>query len=80
VSNQPEESAERCPICGVGTIADIGHDLDPSSREPAQRSDSREISAYSCGHSVAGSSLASADQVDLTVERRSSEETVNPGP
>lgn len=67
-----------CPVCGVGSLSDIVYDVDGGSREPAQGSDSREVSVYSCGHRVGGSRLDSADEDRLDVERRSSEETVDP--
>lgn len=68
-----------CPLCSVGTVTDITHDLDPASLEPAQRAESRELIVYSCGHRVPGPSLASADEERLEVERRSSEDTVDTG-
>lgn len=69
----------RCPVCGQGTLADIAHDADPPRREPTQRPDSRELVTYSCGHEVVGDSpLSAADADRLEVERRSSEETVDP--
>lgn len=59
-------------------MIDIVYDVDPESREPSQRADSRELTLYSCGHGVAGPSLASADEGQLDVERRTSVETVDP--
>lgn len=79
MSGEAGQPAASCPICGKGTISDIAHDVDPSSREPAQRSDSSEMVAYSCGHRVGGAQLDSADDDQLNIERRTSEETVNPG-
>lgn len=67
-----------CPICSVGTLIDIVYDVHPSSREPAQRSDSREMIVYSCGHRIPGPSLDTRDDERLDIERRSSEETVEP--
>lgn len=72
------EPPTRCPVCSRGTIADIDHDVDPARREPVQRSDSRELVSYSCGHQVLGASIASADTERLTVERRTSDESVDP--
>jgi hypothetical protein len=69
---------DRCPVCGKGSFVDIAYDVDPASREPAQRADSREMVTYSCGHAVSGPSLASADQEELNVERRASEDTIAP--
>jgi hypothetical protein len=69
----------RCPVCGQGTVADIAYDADPPRREPTQRPDSRELFTYSCGHEVVGNSpLSTADEDRLEVERRNSEETVDP--
>ena len=69
---------DRCPICSGGIFVEIAYDVDPSSREPVQQADSHEIVSYSCGHAVAGASLADADQRRLDVERRSTEDTVPP--
>lgn len=71
---------DRCPVCGEGRFVDIAYDVDPTSREPAQRADSHEMITYSCGHAVAGPSLADADQRRLDVERRSAEDTVPGSP
>lgn len=67
-----------CPVCGKGTMVDIAFDVDPAGREPAQRADSRELTEFSCGHRVVGASLASSDEERLDVERRTSDETVDP--
>lgn len=79
MTSEANRPAAPCPICGKGAISDIAHDVDPASREAAQRSDSREMVTYSCGHRVGGAQLDSADDDQLNVERRTSEETVNPG-
>jgi hypothetical protein len=70
----------RCPICGRGTLRDIADDAAPSTREPVQRADSRELLTYTCGHEVEGASLDTADADALEVERRSAAETVDPPP
>jgi hypothetical protein len=70
----------RCPVCSRGTVADIVYDVAPGTREPVQQADSRELVIYSCGHRVRGPSLETADEDRLDVERRGSEETVDPGP
>jgi hypothetical protein len=80
VTSPGDAVPDRCPICGGGTFVDIAYDVDPASREPAQRADSREMVTYSCGHEVAGPSLARADQERLDVERRNAEDTVPPVP
>ncbi|HYJ60700.1 MAG TPA: hypothetical protein VE032_04465 [Actinomycetota bacterium] len=69
----------RCPVCGRGTLVDVAFDLNADG-EVEQRADSREVDSYTCGHEVPGPSLASADPDRLSVERRSSEETVDPSP
>jgi hypothetical protein len=68
----------RCPVCGVGVLADIAYDEDPTTREPIQRAESREMVAFTCGHEVASMSLAEARRDDPNVERRTAEETVPP--
>jgi hypothetical protein len=59
-----------CPICGKGTLrqTDFGD----------QQADSREMQTFTCGHEVEGARLDTADADRLTVERRTSEETVTP--
>jgi hypothetical protein len=69
---------DRCPVCGEGAFVDIAYDVDPTSREPSQQADSRELVTYGCGHSVAGPSLGGADHHELDVERRTTDETVLP--
>jgi len=75
------ESATRCPICGKGTLADIGYDAAPATqREPEQQPDSRQIDTYTCGHQVIGERLATADGEELDIERRTSDEPAEPLP
>jgi hypothetical protein len=77
------EGATRCPVCGRGTLVDIVFDepIPPEPDEvPRQEADSRERDLYSCGHEVPGPSLALADSSELAVERRHSEDTVEPVP
>ena len=78
MSRDPQRSGP-CPICGQGTVADIAYDVDPASREPAQRADSQEMTVYTCGHRVPGPPLSTADEQRLDVERRKSKETVDTG-
>jgi hypothetical protein len=59
-------------------MVDIAFDEDAASREPIQRADSRELTEFSCGHRVVGPSLGSSDEERLDVERRTSDETVDP--
>ena len=69
----------RCPTCGEGTLVDVSFDLDANAdADGAQEADSRQIETYSCGHTIVGPRLSSADQQALTVERRTSDETVTP--
>lgn len=61
---------------------DISFDLDASdpASDTMQEADSRQIETYSCGHTVVGPRLSSADQEAMTVERRTSDETTMPEP
>lgn len=69
----------RCPTCGDGTLVDVSFDLDADpDADGAQEANSRQIETYSCGHTIVGERLSSADQDSLTVERRTSDETVTP--
>ncbi len=74
--------AGRCPTCGEGTLVDVSFDLDPADSEAdgMQEADSRQIETYTCGHTVVGPRLSSADQEAMTVERRTSDETTMPEP
>lgn len=79
--SEPDDAPDAdptCPVCGIGSLADIAYDVDPTGNEPAQGSDSRQVTVYSCGHRVGGPRLDSADEDRLDVERRTSEETVDP--
>jgi hypothetical protein len=74
-----EDTAGRCPTCGVGTLVDVSFDLEANAdADGAQDADSRQIETYSCGHTVVGPRLSTAEQGALTVERRTSDETVAP--
>ena len=77
-----DETENRCPICHLGVVADIAFDRDPSQPEavPQQTAETTELITYTCGHQVPGRSLASADADALDVERRQSEDTVDPEP
>lgn len=70
----------RCPICGRGVVRDVGYDAGAQRDDgaPMQTADSRQVTTFSCGHTVDGASLATADTEELDVEERSSEETVDP--
>jgi hypothetical protein len=72
--------ATRCPICGMGTLADISYDAgEQAGEELEQQPESRQLDVYTCGHRVPGAPLEAADD-RLDVERRSSEETATPPP
>jgi len=74
-----ENTDGRCPTCGEGTLVDVSFDLDANAEaDGAQDADSRQIETYSCGHTIVGPRLSTADQDALTVERRTSDETVAP--
>jgi len=70
----------RCPLCGEGTLQEIAFDEGSPRRPLEQQADSREVLAFTCGHTVHGASLAEADTDRLDVERRHSDETVDPAP
>jgi hypothetical protein len=73
-------NATRCPICGMGTLADISYDAgDHVGDDLEQQPESRQLDVYTCGHRVPGAPLEAADD-RLDVERRSSEETATPPP
>ncbi len=59
---------------------DVSFDLDTSdpAADGMQEADSRQIETYTCGHTIVGPRLSSADQEDMTVERRTSDETTMP--
>jgi hypothetical protein len=72
--------ATRCPVCGVGTLADIAYDAgEDVGLDPEQQPESRQLDTYTCGHQVRGAPLEAADD-RLDVERRRSEETAAPPP
>lgn len=78
------QSEKRCPRCRAGTLVGItyregraagGDDV----AEPIQSGETRQVESYSCGHEVVGPRLdATASDERMQVERRSSEDTVEP--
>jgi hypothetical protein len=68
----------RCPICGKGTLVDLAFDERGAGEASRQTPESRELQTYDCGHEVRGPALRSADPDALDVERRNSEDTVEP--
>ena len=70
--------ATRCPVCGVGTLADISYDAnDDTGPDHEQQPESTQLDTYTCGHRVTGAPLEAADE-RLDVERRTSEEAASP--
>jgi hypothetical protein len=66
----------RCPICGQGVLQELGPEADA-----VQGPETRQRQTYSCGHDVAEPPLeATARDRRLEVERRSTEDTVEPPP
>jgi hypothetical protein len=61
-------------VCGVGVLREVGTE-DP---DRPLRPESPVVETYTCGHEVAGPTMATADADRLEVERRTSEETVDP--
>ena len=59
-----------CPLCGKGTFRQV----DFGEQQP----ESREVQTFTCGHEVEGARLETSDSDRLTVERRTSEDTVTP--
>jgi hypothetical protein len=76
----PHHDRLTCPFCGRGTLVNIAFDepARSSGDEPRQLADSLEVVTFSCGHRELGPSLATADPEGLDVERRRSEDTVEP--
>lgn len=64
----------RCPVCGEGSLAALGTEAGEDLQGPA----SRVHETYTCGHEVAGPTLASADAEGLEVERRGSSDSLDP--
>lgn len=68
-----------CPVCGVGVLGDIAYDENPA--EPSgmkQAPESREVLTFSCGHEVEARRLQEAARRDPNVERRKSDESIEP--
>lgn len=74
------ESELRCPICGTGVLADIAYDEHhPPVHPPKQAPESGEVVTFTCGHEVEVGRLEDAARDDPNVERRDSEDVVDPG-
>ena len=79
------QDQKRCPECGVGTLVDITYQEGRAAggddvAEPIQSAETHQVETYSCGHEVVGPRLdATAEDDRMDVERRSSEETIDPG-
>lgn len=73
VSDMSETNEQRCPVCGEGVLQHLG-----SEDDAMQRPESPLIQTYTCGHEVTTPPLATADADRLDVERRTSDETVDP--
>lgn len=70
-----------CPICGRGELVDIIYTAGSSDEGvPIQGSDTHQVETYSCGHEREGPRLdeSASPQSGLDVERRSSDDTVDP--
>jgi hypothetical protein len=74
------DEGTRCPVCGIGVLADIDYDAGTRGEPaPDQQSTTRQLDTYTCGHQVPGAKLEAADN-RLDIERRTSEEAVEPRP
>jgi hypothetical protein len=69
-----EETERRCPVCGKGVLRHLGSE----EADRMQRPESQIVETYTCGHEVTTPPLATADAERLEVERRESQETVEP--
>ncbi|MDP9342270.1 MAG: hypothetical protein M3Q23_09285 [Actinomycetota bacterium] len=69
-----DEQERRCPVCGQGVLQHLGTE----SGRRLQRPESPIIETYTCGHEVTEPSLATSDADRLEVERRTSQDTVDP--
>ncbi len=69
----------KCPVCGEGVLSDVAYaNRVMSSFAPHQDADAREVRRYSCGHEWVGAALGTVASEEVTVERRASEDTVEP--
>lgn len=69
----------RCPVCGVGVLGNIAYDENPGAPSGIKQApESREVLTFSCGHEVEARRLDEAAHRDPNVERRESDETVEP--
>ncbi len=69
-----DERERRCPVCGRGVLRHLGTEAGDRQQQP----ESPIIETYTCGHEVSEPPLATADADRLEVERRESEDTVEP--
>jgi hypothetical protein len=70
----------RCPVCGRGVLADIAYDEHhPPLHPPKQAPESAEVITFTCGHEVEARLLGESARTDPNVERRESEDVVDPG-
>ena len=69
----------RCPVCGIGVLGTIAYDENPQAPSGIKQApESREVLRFSCGHEVEAGRLEEATSADPNVERRESEDTVEP--
>ena len=75
---------KKCPVCGQGTLVEItfreDSAMEAEAGEAIQSGESRQVESYSCGHEVVGPRLdaSAAGTDDLEVERRQTDETIEP--
>ena len=74
-----ERDSMRCPICGVGVLADIAYDHpDPDAPPKMHNGDSVEIFTFTCGHETRGGKLGTSDYDTIDVEHRNVDRMVPP--
>ncbi len=79
-----DSGSKKCPECGRGDLVDITYREGSPAEvgEEIQTSETRQVETYSCGHELIGPRLdrSAAGTSALEVERRETEETVEPPP
>jgi hypothetical protein len=79
VAMSTERDTMRCPICGVGVLADIAYENpDPDAPPDKNDGDSVEIFTFTCGHETRGGKLGTSNYDAIDVEHRRVDDMVVP--